>query len=437
MNAAGSLRLVTPQGELLVALGQRGEAVLAGNAGTGKTTGVRALLERWQGEVLLLAPTAKAALRLSQVTGRAATTVHSVLYGAPIEQWIGPDGPCQGRRLPDGTQVMPPCRTACADCHCRQELVWPAPVEIADGVLVIVDEASMVGERLATDLRAEVFRNEGCLLWVGDPGQLPPVKETPGVHLHEPDVLLSKVHRSDRAGILRLSQEIRAASDGAELTRALRRAMAGGYDGVIRGLPGWQGVAGWRAGAAARMLITHRNRDRQHCNALVRASLGRTGVLQRGDRILIRKNVRGFVHNGEVHVVEAAEPLEVPIDHGELSERATFHRVTATLANVPRTFVLRSDLLATVDNDAFERERDISRSLARRVTYGEQLVNAQYGYTLTCHAAQGSEAEQVGVVWTHADVHAASQQRRFAYMRSWLYTAVTRARQALTLWVGP
>jgi ATP-dependent exoDNAse (exonuclease V) alpha subunit len=56
-------------------------------------------------------------------------------------------------------------------------------------------------------------------------------------------------------------------------------------------------------------------------------------------------------------------------------------------------------------------------------------VNGQYGYAITAHAAQGSEAEEVGVLWTPH-----SHRRSFPDARAWLYTAVTRARSRLWVW---
>ncbi|MEM6931286.1 MAG: ATP-binding domain-containing protein, partial [Myxococcota bacterium] len=60
---------------------------------------------------------------------------------------------------------------------------------------------------------------------------------------------------------------------------------------------------------------------------------------------------------------------------------------------------------------------------------GLQLVNCQYGYAITAHVAQGSEAREVAVHWTPH-----SHRRSFEDGRAWLYTALTRARDRLTIW---
>ena len=57
--------------------------------------------------------------------------------------------------------------------------------------LIVIDEASMVGEYLATDIQSF-----GVPIFVmGDPGQLPPVSDKPGFTNAEPDYQLTEIHR--------------------------------------------------------------------------------------------------------------------------------------------------------------------------------------------------------------------------------------------------
>ena len=398
-----------------------GDIVLSGAAGTGKTTLVRGLLEDLGGtEPLLLAPTGKAAQRLREVTGKTTQTIHSALYGAPSEQWVdGDDVVCKGRRV-DDKLIEPPCE----GCACRQILQW-TPGSSFDGRLVIVDEASMVGAAVAGHLRQAVHDRGGRILWVGDPAQLPPVGDDPGVDLSDADIHLEQVHRSERAGILELATRIRHAKSGLDLTRALSEALQSRAEGIEIGPPGWGGVAKWRSEDATRMLIVHRNADRQRINADVRTVLGCRAVLHRRELVLVRKNEGGML-NGQIGRVQAVEPISGPV-----------LRVTADFDGHIRTFALRADCLGAETNQRFMRGRRDARAILIRHGRGEVLVNAQYGYALTCHAAQGSEANEVGVVWTHRDIEATDLPARFDDLRRWLYTAITRARQSVTLWVGP
>ena len=125
---------------------QGGILLLTGGPGTGKTTSVRGivtLFERMGLDVLLLAPTGRAAQRMSQLCGRDAQTVHRAL-GMSWNELTG-------------------------EVTFRKNEKEPLEADA-----VIVDEMSMVDlELMASLLRA---MRPGCrLVMVGDPDQLPSV----------------------------------------------------------------------------------------------------------------------------------------------------------------------------------------------------------------------------------------------------------------------
>lgn len=148
---------------MLDLLGEHRLVVLTGGPGTGKSTTTRAvadLAEQLGLEVGLCAPTGKAARRLGEVTGRAASTIHRLLG-------YGPAG-------------------------FRHNHLEPAPYD-----LLIVDEVSMCGDGLMLSLLAAVAPGARVLL-VGDTDQLPPVDA--GLPLHAltqtaPTVRLTQVYR--------------------------------------------------------------------------------------------------------------------------------------------------------------------------------------------------------------------------------------------------
>ncbi len=140
--------------------------VLTGGPGSGKTTlakTVLALLSKHVGDIILCAPTGRAARRLSEATGRNATTIHRLLKGSPGMGFTH-----------DETN----------------------PLEAG---LVKCDEMSMVDIELANALLKSI-PDDAVVIFVGDSDQLPSVG--PGKVLVDiinsgviPVVRLSEIHR--------------------------------------------------------------------------------------------------------------------------------------------------------------------------------------------------------------------------------------------------
>ena len=135
--------------------------IVTGGPGTGKTTvmaGILQLFDELKLKTQLAAPTGRAAKRLSEVTGREASTLHRLLEAQFDEQ----------------TGAMAFYHDEDAPLSCDA---------------MIVDETSMVDLPLMASLLKAL--KPGCrLLLVGDPDQLPPVSYT---HL---DVYKRQVTRS-------------------------------------------------------------------------------------------------------------------------------------------------------------------------------------------------------------------------------------------------
>ena len=146
--------------------------LVGGPAGAGKTRLVAAIAELYERralDVVLAAPTGKAAKRIEQVVGRKAFTLHRLLGFNGRAFTAGPDEPIN-----------------------------------AD--VVIVDEVSMVDVPLAWQLFRAVDLEKTCVVLVGDHNQLPPVG--PGNLLRDlierrpiPTVVLEQVVR--QAGVLK------------------------------------------------------------------------------------------------------------------------------------------------------------------------------------------------------------------------------------------
>lgn len=147
-----------------------------GFAGCGKSTMVPLVASECGGDVAILAPTGKAASRLSQI-GCDARTLHSFLYGAP-------------QVADDGTL--------------RFALKRECVLDGAD--LVIVDESSMIDSKLGKDLVSLGIP----IVAIGDPAQLPPIAG-PAFFDGTPDALLRQVTRQATGSpVIALATKIRA-----------------------------------------------------------------------------------------------------------------------------------------------------------------------------------------------------------------------------------
>ena len=210
---------------------------LAGYAGTGKTTVLKFVAQALgltvgqvtraesaasgggglalDGGIIAVAPTGRAAMIL-QHAGMPCATIHSVIYVPRI---------ASAQRLHEIEQRLAEIASAghASEAARREaaelereldDLLSYRPVlnrqsVLAQASLVIVEEASMVGERLKQDLLSFGVP----VLAVGDPGQLAPVKDA-GTSLMPNggpfDFVLSEIHRQAAgSGIIRLATDVR------------------------------------------------------------------------------------------------------------------------------------------------------------------------------------------------------------------------------------
>jgi exodeoxyribonuclease-5 len=370
---------------------------LAGYAGTGKTTLARHFAEGFSGDVYFVAYTGKAASVLKSRGVKNATTIHRLIY-VPKEKC---DGHLRELRLQkvrlEKKVPRPVVELAMIDAQIvaeQQNLSRPdfhlnldSPLNSAS--LVVVDEYSMVDQQVGADLCS--FR---CpVLALGDPGQLPPVSGRCYFE-GEPDFLLTEVHRQAADDpILRL----------ATMAREGRSIPVGTYgqSRVVRRAPGWGGdVLDVMLGADQVLVGT--NKTRRACNSLLRGLRGHKSSLPEvADKLVcLRNNYEDGMLNGQTYRVthvNVREYLELVLrgDEGEVV-RCRAHK--------------KYFQEGSVEFDPGER----------------RLANElDFGYVLTVHKAQGSEWDRVALVdeWMGSG------------RREWLYTAITRAAESVTIYV--
>lgn len=257
--------------------------------------------------------------------------------------------------------------------------------------LIIVDECSMVDEALGADLLS--FGTK--VLVLGDPAQLPPVSGGGYFTDAEPDVMLTDVHRQAADNpIIAMSMDVRKG-------KPLRHGNYGESRIISRDDIDAEAIL------KADQVLVGRNKSRRLFNGRIRELRGFSEQLpSSGDKLVCLRNnkTKGFL-NGSIWTVETLGGLKSSLlkmtllpedDMGGISVRA---RV----------------------NPAFFEGRENELTYAQRRKSDE----FDYGYALTVHKAQGSQWDDV-VLFDESFAFREHKER-------WLYTAVTRAAERITI----
>ncbi|HEY8381345.1 MAG TPA: AAA family ATPase [Microvirga sp.] len=262
---------------------------------------------------------------------------------------------------------------------------------VAKADLIVIDECSMVDEELGRDLLS--FGRP--VLVLGDPAQLPPVKGGGFFTEGAPDVMLTEVHRQAQDNpIVHLSMQVR---EGARLStgtygasRVIRRAeidaaMVMGANQVLVGL----------------------NKTRRLYNGRIRELQGyRAPLPAAGEKLVCLRNdkTKGLLNGGTWTI------------HAMRGIRNDYLRMDV----VPDDDARRRSTEVAVHKAFFEGTEEELAFLLRR-----ESDEFTYGYALTVHKAQGSQ-------WD--DVVLFDESYAFREHRSrWLYTALTRAAERVTV----
>lgn len=346
---------------------------LFGYAGTGKTTLARHFATGVDGDVQFAAYTGKAAQVLRSKGAANARTIHSLIYRPRGEETVSDEE--TGK-----TSVTP-----------TFALNRQSPV--AKAKLVIVDECSMVDEELGRDLLS--FGTP--VLVLGDPGQLPPISGGGFFTEHDPDVLLTEIHRQARDNpIIRLALDVREGREFMKGDYGLARVI--GKEDVTRELV-----------LEADQVLVGVNRTRRRYNMRLRELKGFTSVTpQAGDKLVCLRNdpSKGLLNGSLWKVVSASRETAKP----------GINLLVSPEEDDPERGMARIKVLKA----AFETpDADIPWAQKKRHD------DFDYGYALTVHKAQGSQWNSV-VLFDESFAFREMRQR-------WLYTAITRAQDKLVI----
>ncbi|MCY9308733.1 AAA family ATPase [Bacillus inaquosorum] len=374
---------------------------LAGFAGVGKSTVVDFILEELDlhpDHVRMCAPTGQASLVLKdKAPDFYSCTLHKLFYN------------------PERTQ--------------KGYLQFvPTPAHIRGAKLIIGDEFSMTGKRIAEEILPMARKAKVKVLIIGDPEQLPPVKDE-DYFFKNPDAMLTQVLRQAADNpIIALSMAIRKATEEG-------RAYTFPYGNqtidkklYVRNRHSISIQQYAKVAANGGIVIAGTNKTRRGLNIGIRNELGfNSPILMNGEKVVIKENIEGG-EQGEISVTNGMT--------GKVSNVRRLPNKIIRFTFTPDAFK-GSRVLEVHEDVLFERATmaDLKRENRRRFyTKEPQLptgVEVLFGYCITAHASQGSQWDTVYLIDEsrvfNRDTDGYRNQNR------WLYTAVTRAKEYLVI----
>jgi exodeoxyribonuclease-5 len=349
---------------------------LGGYAGTGKTTLIgilyKELLKQDKNiKVAFCSYTGKASRvlknKLSEVSG-SVSTIHSLIY-SPVT-------------------------------NDREEIIGWDLVDKVDEDLIVVDEASMVDNKIWDDLCSFGVP----IIAVGDHGQLPPIGGSFNL-MENPALRLTEIHRQAKDNpIIKLSIEAR--------TKGI--IPLGSFDGAVKKVSRQNYEAQEELMEMLQsytddlLILCGYNNTRIKLNSYIRQALEFQSPLpESGDRVIcLRNNHTKKIFNGMLGTINSIIP-----------KKEDYYEMEASMDDDIKPYS------GTVLKRQFGESKTLNFTEERKITKKVDLFD--FGYALTVHKAQGSQAPRVVLF-----------EERFKQMddiawKKWLYTAVTRAEESL------
>lgn len=389
--------------------------VFSGYAGTGKTSCMREVVARLDDShfnIAFTAPTNKAAKVLKAITGDA-VTIYSLL----------------GLRVDKSGEL-------------KQVVAGKPPEGLADLDCVVIDEASMVNAVLMKELKNNVDKFGFKVVFMGDPAQLPPVKEvrSPIWELGT-DAALSRVMRHDNQ-ILTLVTAIREVIDHPAPNIVLKsdHDENGGVFKLTKPTfkqAIWDAVQrGDFADGGHAKVIAWRNVTVDSYNQLIRNALfgveSQTVPFFPGDRIVaggpLERNDVPLMTTDEEAVVETVTECNHPM---EPRYSALELKCVTEVGKTVRLLVPHPASKAQFDADcqSLAHQAAANGKLWKKFWELKEIFHdVRYAYAITAHRSQGSTYQDVYV--DYVDV-LANRSRREAFQC--LYVACSRPTTRLFL----
>lgn len=440
--------------------------LLTGYAGTGKTTLVGAIVRTMvelQQQVVLLAPTGRAAKVFSLHAEMPAYTIHRRIYRETM-----------------GVSIS---ASESGDTFARNDSSFSlCPPQLNRSTLFIVDEASMIANeglsggtfgtgRLLDDLIHFVYQGQNCrLMLVGDSAQLPPVGEelSPALSMEALSGYGLRVTGCELTEVVRQAESSGILWNATLLRNIIQNEIFGEVpDLCIKGFPDVCVVPGdelieqlensyYHAGTDGTIVVTRSNKRANIFNMGIRGRiLGYEEELSSGDHVIVAKNnyfwvkpptestekrTMPFIANGDVAVVRrfrnerslygfrfADVSLQFPdYDYQEVDCTILLDTLQAEAPALTREQQEQLFNAVWEDYPDITVRRDRMKRLREDIYYN--ALQLKYAYAVTCHKAQGGQWEHV-----YIDQGYITEDMLTPDYYRWLYTAITRATEKVFL----
>ena len=363
--------------------------VITGGPGTGKTTilkGILSLYDELELETLLAAPTGRAAKRMSELTGREASTIHRLL-GAKMAE--------------DGETVV-------FSKHEGDPLNCDA---------LVLDECSMVDITLISSLLKAL--KPGCrLVLVGDADQLPSVG---------PGNVFSDIIRSQTVPTVRLTEIFRQKGDS-RIVRNAHMINRGEHPDFEANTGDFFRLRRLKGGTAVETIVELCARRLPENMKIPSASIQVLSPTRKGETGTVNLNKRlqaALNPPSESKKEKLFGEAVFRVGDRVIQTKNNYDTIWKTKGGVSGAGVYNGDIgtIAQIDPITETLTVDFEDKLA---TYSFEMLNElEHAWALTVHKSQGSEYRAV--------VLALSGDVQMLLTRGVLYTAVTRAKELLIM----
>lgn len=369
---------------------------LFGFAGTGKTWLAKYIADKISGTVLFAAYTGKAALVLREKKCYGATTIHGLIYlpkGKSSMRLMALRKELKEKEeLADRLKLESQIEAESSNLK-KPAFVLNTESKLKGAKLLIVDEVSMVDDRIGKDLLSFGIP----ILTLGDPAQLPPIKSAGFFINEQPDIMLTEIHRQAQdSPIIHLATKVRKGE-----------MIENGEYGSSRVMD--KGILTIGEMAKFNQIIVGTNKTRKRINGEIRDKVRKykTHLPVPGDLLICVKNNHnmGLLNGSQWIVNDVIEFQDEDLIGLEIYSATSEDKYVFKVCAFKHYFE--------------DRVKEISPFSMGSADHFD------FGYAITCHKSQGSQWDNICVV---------DESHVFRGMQSkWLYTAITRAANSVTI----